>query len=160
DAALSRFSLVGQTESVRGRGRLKHQVLAGVDLEESLATEEKRMFNGLQLYLFPDTVSAQVAEFNTPSHAMQRLRELSFFAQDGMQIGNKILIRAGLNLDSSKAFLPRQTSGAGVFAPVRVFAGASQVVSWTSVSPRLQLVIREGETRIIGGYSRYFHLLP
>src|SRR5262249_46168066 len=76
----------------------------------------------------------------------------------------KLFIRAGLNLNSSNAFLPKQTSKAGVFAPQRVFAGASDVVSWTSLSPRLKAVVpfhsRIGQTRIIGGYSRYYHLLP
>ncbi len=165
DAALSRFSLLGQAQAFRSTGNnLQHQLFAGVDLEQSLATEEKRMFNGLQLFLFPGTSPFEVAEFNTPSHAMQRLREFSFFAQDGLQIRSKVFIRAGVNLDSSNAYLPRQTSGAGVFVPVRVFAGASHVVSWTSLSPRVKGVIplrsRLGETRIIAGYSRYYHLLP
>src|SRR5437016_5470847 len=140
DAALSRFSFAGQTASIRNRGKWQHQWFAGADLEESLATEEKRMFNGMQLFLFPDDTPFEIAEFNTPSHAMQRLRELSFFAQDEMQIGSKVVLRAGLNLDSSSAFLPKQTSGAGVFVPVRVFAVASHAVSWTSVSPRLKFV--------------------
>src|SRR5207247_2009731 len=159
DSALSRFSLLGQTQTFRMNGkRWSHQLLAGFDAEESLATEEKRMFNGLQLFLFPGTSPAEVAEFNTPSHAMQRLRELSFFAQDALQVGARIFIRAGLNVDSSKAFLPGQMSGAGVFAPVREFGGASHVVSWTSVSPRLKVVVpfhgRFGDKRIIAGYSR------
>jgi hypothetical protein len=165
DSALSRFSLLAQSQFFRRTtGNWQHQLLAGADLEESLATEEKRMFNGLQLFLFPGISPAEVAEFNTPSHAMQRLRELSFFAQDGLQAGNRIFIRAGLNLDSSSAFLPAQTSGAGVFAPLRAFGGLSHVVSWTSLSPRLKVVVpfhgRLGETAIIAGYSRLYHLLP
>jgi len=165
DSALSRFSLLGQTQTFRTNGnRWSQQLLAGFDLEESLATEERRMFNGLQLFLFPGTAPAEVAEFNTPSHAMQRLRELSFFAQDGLQVVNKIFLRAGFNLDSSNAFLPKQVSGAGTFAPVRTFAGADHVVSWTSISPRAKIVVplntRFGDTRIIAGYSRYYHLLP
>src|SRR5207249_753452 len=56
DSALSRFSLLGQTQAFRtGARRWSHQLLAGFDLEESLATEEKRTFNGLQLFLFPGT---------------------------------------------------------------------------------------------------------
>src|SRR5205823_14561963 len=165
DAALSRFSLLGQTQAIRTSGRKwGHQLLAGFDLEQSLATEEQRMFNGLPLFLFPGTAPAEVAEFNTPSHAMQRLRELSFFAQDGLQVVDKIFLRAGFNLDSSNAFLPKQVSGSGTFAPVRTFAGADHVVSWTSISPRAKLVIpfntRLGDTRIIAGYFRYYHLLP
>jgi hypothetical protein len=156
DSALSRFSLFGQMQSFRSR----HQLSAGLDLEESLATEEKRMFNGLQLFLFPGDTPSEVAEFNTPSHAMQRLRELSFFAQDGVHVGQRIFIRAGVYVDSSRDFLPRQVSGAGVFAPVRAFGGISSVVSWLSASPRVKVVVPVGKTRIIAGYSRIYHLLP
>ncbi len=164
DSALSRFSLLGQMQSFRSSGRWRHQLRAGVDLEESLATEELRVYNGLQLFLFPGTSPAEVAEFNSPSHAMQRLREFSFFAEDGLQLGNEIFIRAGFNLNSSNAFLPKQVSGAGVFAPQRVFAGADHVVHWTTISPRSKIVVpfrsRLGTTRIIAGFSRYYHLLP
>ena len=163
DSALSRFSVLGHAQSFRTAGNLQHQLLAGGDLERSLATEEKRVFNGLQLFLFPDGSPAEVAEFDTPSHAMQRLRELSFFVQDGVQIGSRFFVRAGLNFDSSNALLPKQTSGPGVFAPLRVFGGSSHVVTWTSVSPRLKVVVPFhrifGDTRIIAGYSRYYHLL-
>src|SRR5204863_3643935 len=119
----------GQTPTFRTNGkRWSQQLLAGFDLEESLATEERRTFNGLQLFLFPGTAPAEVAEFNTPSHAMQRLRELSFFAQDGLQLGSRIFVRGGFNLDSSNACLLKQISGAGTFAPVRPFGGADRVV--------------------------------
>jgi hypothetical protein len=79
DSALSRFSAQGQMQSFLGtsRGR-RHQLSFGFDLEESLATEEQRVFQGLNLFLFPGHAPTRVAEFNSPSHAKQRLRELSF----------------------------------------------------------------------------------
>src|SRR5262249_1924165 len=107
---------------------------------------------------------SEVAEFNTPSHAMQRLRELSFFIDDDLLISGGIVVRAGVNLDSSNAFLPKQISGAGVFAPVREFGGAPHVISWTSLSPRVSVVgplsKRFKDTKFIAGYSRYQHILP
>lgn len=165
DAALSRFSLLGQTQSFRNSGgNWSHEFQLGFDLEESLATEERRVFNGIQLFLFPGTVPAEVAEFNSPSHAMQRLRELSFFAGDNVNIDGKIFLRTGLNLDSSAASLPKQVSGAGPFAPVRTFPGSRNVVSWTSVSPRVSLTVplwkRFGDTKFTAGYARYYHVLP
>src|SRR5262249_25987848 len=136
DSALSRFSLSGQTEFLRDTGtNWQHQIHIGGDLEESLATEERRVFGGIRLFLFPGTTPPEVAEFNSPSHAMQRLREFSFFAEDDLRSKSGIVLHLGLNLDSNKAFLPRQTSGVGVFVPVRSFAGNAHVVSWTSVSP-------------------------
>ena len=165
DSALSRFSLQGQMQSFLSTSRgWRHQLSSGFDLEESLATEEQRVFQGLNMFLFPANTPSEVAEFNSPSHAKQRLRELSFFVEDRLQIAGRIFVRLGANLDSSNAFLPKQVSGAGPFAPGRDFAGADSVVSWTTLSPRLGVAIplwrRFGETRLIAGYSRYYHILP
>ncbi len=165
DSALSRFSLRGQMETFRGNAAgLRHLLSFGADLEESLATEEQRVFDGLNLLLFPGGTPSEVVEFNSPSHAMQRLRELSLFAEDRLQISRRLFIRLGVNLDSSSAWLPQQTSGAGAFAPLRQFAGASGVVSWTTLSPRLSLTVPLrtplGRTQFIAGYSRYYHALP
>ncbi len=165
DSALSRFSLRGQMQTIRRFPASRQHLLAlGFDLEESLATEEQRVFQGLDLFLYPGNAPSEVAEFNTPSHAMQRLRELSFFAEDRLTIHHRIFLRWGANLDSSNASLPSQRSGAGPFAPARSFAGAGSVVSWTSLSPRLGLAApfstRLGQVRLFAGYARYYDLLP
>jgi hypothetical protein len=165
DSALSRFSLSGQAEFLLNSGaNWQHQIHIGGDLEESLSTEELRVFGGIQLFLFPGTTPSEVAEFNSPSHAMQRLREFSFFAEEDLRSKSGIVFHLGMNLNSSNTFLPEQTSKAGVFVPVRSFAGNPHVVSWTSVSPRATVTIPlwkgSGAPRLIAGYSRYYHLLP
>jgi len=165
DSALSRFSLSGQMQTILSTSRnWQHQLAFGFDLEESRATEEQRVFQGLNLFLFPADSPSEVAEFNSPSHAMQRLRELSFFGDDCLRIAGKMFVHLGVNLDSSIASLPKQVSGAGAFAPVRQFAGTGGVITWTTLSPRLGLAIplrdRFGETRLVAGYSRYYHILP
>ncbi len=163
DSALSRFSLLGQAQAYRGGSRWNHQLAFGFDFEESLATEERRVYEGLNLFLYPGTEPSEVVEFNSPSHAKQRLRELSFYAEDRLQIFGRLFVRMGVNLDLSKASLPSQASGSGPFAPMRNFRGADSVVSWTTLSPRLGLAIplgRRRETRFTAGYSRYYHLLP
>lgn len=165
DSALSRFSLLGQGQAFHaGSSRWNHQLSFGVDLEESLATEERRVFQGLNLLLFPGDSPSEVAEFNSPSHAKQRLRDISVFAEDRMQVAHRLFLRFGMNVDSSDTFLPHQVSGAGAFVPVREFGGSKGVATWTTVSPRLGLAIplrwRTGESRLIAGYSRYYHVLP
>jgi hypothetical protein len=165
DSALSRVSLSGQTEFLRNAGtNWRHQIHIGGDLEESLATEERRVFGGIQLFLFPGTTPSEVAEFDSPSHAMQRLREFSLFAEDDLRSKFGIVLHLGVNLNSSNTFLPKQTSGVGVFVPVRLFAGNRHVVSWASVSPRATVTIPvwkgSGAPRFTAGYSRYYHLLP
>jgi hypothetical protein len=164
DSALSRFSLSGQTEFRNTGTSWQRQIGIGGDLEESLATEERRVFGGVQLFLFPGATPSEVAEFNSPSHAMQRLHEFSLFAEGDLRSKSGMVLHLGLNLNSSNTFLPKQTSGVGVFVPVRSFAGNPHVVSWTSLSPRATITIPvwkgSGAPRLMAGYSRYYHLLP
>ena len=165
DSAISRFSLRGQMQAFRGSAAgLRHVLAFGLDLEKAMATEERRVFEGLNLFLFPDREPSEVEQFNSPSHAMQRLREFSFFAEDRLQISRRVLIRLGATLDSSNAWLPQQSSGAGAYVPSRQFNGADSVVSWTTLSPAMSLTVplskRLGETRLVASYSRYYHILP
>src|SRR3989442_12340658 len=107
DSALSRFSTSGWLQSLRqSTHEFQHHLNLGFNVEEALATEERHAFQSLQLFLFPGNSPSQVAELNTPSHAMQRLRELSFFAGDDMQIPRRIVLHLGLNFDSTSASLP------------------------------------------------------
>jgi hypothetical protein len=165
DSALSRFSISGQMQTIRDTPKkLRHRLEFGFDLEESLATEEQRVYQGLNLLFFPTNIPSLVAEFNSPSHAMQRLRELSFFVEDRLNIAERIFVRLGANLDSSNASLPRQVSGVGPYAPAREFEGTGSVISWTTLSPRLGLAIplwkRYGGMRLTAGFARYYHILP
>ena len=165
DSALSRFSLLGQGQILKDLARYgRHHLFFNVDLEESLATEDHRVFKGHRLFLYPETAPSEVAEFNSPSHAKQRLRELSLSAEDQMLIAGRLFVRFGLNLDSSSAWLPKQSSDSGPFVPARTFEGRGGVVSWTTFSPRAGFAVplrgRLAGTRFLGGYSRYDHLLP
>ncbi len=164
DSARSRFSLAGQGQAwTRIAGR-RHWFDFGADLEESKATEERRVFGDFQQLYYPLNVPSEVVEYNTTSHTKIRVRAVSFNLGDSLQLPLRVFLRAGLSLDSSNAFLPPQQSGAGSFAPARQFAGLGSVVSWTTLAPRvgvsLPLLQRFGGTRLFGGYSRYYHDLP
>jgi hypothetical protein len=166
DSALSRFSLLGQGQAWRNllSRRMNNRLYFGFDLEESLATEERRVFRDIRLLFYPRGVPSEIIEYNSPSHAMQRLREFSLFVEDQVEISRRLFLRFGLNLDASSAWLPPQRSGPGIYAPARAFSGARGIASWTTVSPRSSLsfpvLTRAGVTRLIAGFSRYFHLLP
>jgi len=164
DSARSRFSLAGQGEAWVRFANRQNQFDFGIDLEESKATEERRVFGDfIQLY-YPQGVPLEVIEYNTTSHTKLRLRELSAYLGDCVQVFNRLFVRAGVSLDSSNAFLPPQQSAAGSYVLVRPFPGLGSVVAWTTVAPRLGISVplfdRFGVTRLLGGYSRYYHVLP
>ena len=167
DSARSRFSLLAQGESWRHfpGENWNHLLFFGFDLEESKATEDRRVFKDVQLLFFPKDVAAEVVQYNTPSRTKYRSRELSLFFDDHFQISSRVFFRFGLTLDASNGFLPAQTTGAGTFAPEREFAGANSVISWTSLQPRAGVAVpvlrRFGDsTRLSAYFTRYYHLLP
>jgi hypothetical protein len=163
DAAISRFSSVATGQTVHHlRPGWQNRMDFGIDWEQSMATEERRVFDGINLLFFQSTPS-EVVEYNTPSHAMQRSREISLFFNDSVRISNRLFLRLGMNFDASSAWLPKQQSGAGVFAPFRQFSGAGGIVSWNNVAPRIGIavpVFQRIGVRIFAGYSRTYHLLP
>jgi len=165
DAALSRFSLLasGRTRHQSSRG-WQNRLDYGIDWEESLATEERRVFQGARLLFYPLNTPSEIIEYNSPSHAMQRLRELSLFVEDSFRLSNRLLLRFGVNFDASTTWLPEQKSGEGAFTPARRFAGAGGIVAWKSIAPRIAAAVPLsspiGNTRVFAGYSRYYHLLP
>jgi hypothetical protein len=164
DSARSRFSLIGQGQAWRSFLRRQHQLDFGVDLEESKSTEERRILGDFVQLYYPLGVPVEVVEYDTPSHTKQRLRELSVYLDDHLRVAARVMLRAGLSLDSSNAFLPPQQSGAGTFAAARQFPGAGSVVSWTTLSPRVgasvPIIRRFGGTTLSAGYARYYHVLP
>jgi len=164
DSARSRFSLMGQGQAWLSFLRRQHQMDFGLDLEESKSTEERRIFGDFEQLYYPLGVPVEVIEYDTPSHTKQRLRELSIYLDDHLRVAGRVMVRAGLSLDSSNAFLPPQRSGAGTFVAARQFPGAGSVVSWTTLSPRLGVSIpllqRFGGTTLSAGYARYHHVLP
>src|SRR5262249_29480337 len=143
DSARSRFSLLGQGESWRHllREDWNHWLSFGFDLEESKATEDRRVFKDVQLLFFPFDVPAEVVQYNTPSRTKYRSREFSLSFDDHFQISNRLFVRFGLTLDSSNGFLPPQRTGAGSFVPAREFGGASDVISWNSLEPQIGVAI-------------------
>ncbi len=166
DSALSRFSVIGQGQSLHNiwGNRLQNRLDYGFDLEESITTEELRVYQGLQMLFYPKDVPSEIIKYNSPSHTKQRLREFILFFDDRVQVAGRIFLHLGLNMDASNTSLPQQQSGAGEYVGARDFAGAGSVISWTSLSPRAGIEVpiseRFGNPRIGIGFSRYYHVLP
>jgi len=167
DSARIRISLGAQAQNLRrfpGSSRLQHLLDFGIKLDRSFVTDEERIFGDLRMLFFPAEVPIQIARFNSPIRTKQRLRELLAFVDDHATIANRLFLRFGLTLDLSRLSLPAQHSSAGAFVPARDFAGRGNVISWTSLSPRLSIAfpfgLRSAETRILAGFARYHHLLP
>jgi hypothetical protein len=166
DSARSRFSLLGQGQSRRHvlSDNWNHLLYFGFELDKSLATEARRVFEDVGLLFFPADVPAQVIQYNTPVLPKYRLREFSLFFDDHFQFSDRIFFRFGLTLDSSHGFLPAQRSAAGTYAPERDLPGVSDLLSWTSLDPRAGLTIPVfkrfgGGTFLSASFARYHHPL-
>jgi len=143
DSARSRFSLTGQGQSWRHLfgNDWNHLLDFGFDVEKSLATEARRIVKDIQLIYFPTDVPAQIIQYNTPTLPKYRLREYSLFFDDHLHLSDRIYFRAGLTLNGSNGYLPAQRIAERTYVPARELAGVSDVISWTTLEPRLGLAI-------------------
>jgi hypothetical protein len=126
-------------------GGLWHAPRAGAWLRRSAATERAG-----DSFPIPETVGglpARVWEYAWAGPDSERhVNDLAAWVADGIVLGGRLLVEAGLRLDAS--------SGAA--------EGAAQGVSWTALSPRVSARLRLAESgglSVFGGYAEYRHAL-
>jgi outer membrane receptor protein involved in Fe transport len=110
---------------------------------------------------------------NTPSHATWNNNHLSFYAQDGWTIRNRLTVNVGLRFDRTHASTPEQVTGGGDFAGTalavrfpqleRTVLPPTELLTWNNLAPRLAAIYSldpGGRTLLRGSASRYYHNLP
>lgn len=129
----------------RRRGRMWHAPRLGVSFRSTSAVE--RPGDGSPI---PETVGglpARVWEYAWPGpEAHRHARSLAAWAADRIVLGDRLVVEAGLRLDSSAGQAK----------------GAAQDVSWTTLSPRVSARLRltdAGRLTLFGGYADYAHAL-
>jgi hypothetical protein len=126
-------------------GGFWHALRAGVSFHRTSATERAG-----SSFPIPETVgglAARVWEYAWAGPDSNRdVSDFAAWAADRIVLGDRLLVEAGLRLDSS--------SGSA--------EGAAQGVSWTTLSPRLSARLRlseSGRLTVFGGYADYRHAL-
>jgi len=105
---------------------------------------------------------AYVLELNTPLDSRERIRNGTFFAQDGVKLTSWLSVNAGFLADFSRGSLPNQSSPSGSFVPARTFPPRGDLISWNSVSPWAGLAAAIPRLRHIVlrvGYRRSYQIL-
>jgi len=131
-----RFVLTGSTSYVTG----SHAFKTGLSLDWGNSDNwmwlgETGVVDLIQEYRngVPDSVQV----FNTPLFFSNKLNyDLAFYVQDAWTI-DRLTLNPGLRVESLKASIPAQVSGAGRFVPAREFAPEDCMPCWgPDVSPR------------------------
>ena len=121
--------------------------------------EYDRTRNGDLFLETNDGVALRAQIANTPVESDHRLRTWSMFAQDRWVVG-RFTINYGARFDGVKAFLPAQSSPAGVFVAARAFAETELYDFSLNVAPRIGIsydLFGTGHTAVKAYYGRFYN---
>jgi hypothetical protein len=105
-------------------------------------------------------VADQVLLRNTPLISREAMDQVSLFADDIINIGNRVTVKVGVRLDRYHGYLPEQNSPAGSFVGPRSFPELSNLLDLASVAPRLGLVVgleEGGRSALKLSWGRFYH---
>jgi hypothetical protein len=101
----------------------------------------------------------EIRQYNYPWFFHHGLHTTSFFVQDGWEVGRHVRLNLGMRVDSYRNFWRDQKQPAGRFQQEYVIPKNDDVLSWTSVAPRLGFVwdlFGDTKTVIRLSYGRYY----
>ncbi len=116
-------------------GSTRHQITVGGAWKDSSSLNRFSTSSDLNLITANGT-PAFVVEFNTPLQTRENIRSFSTYLADHFVVARTLSFDVGGLLDLARGSLPAQSSPSGAFAPSRMFAGMSDLIVWTSLSPR------------------------
>lgn len=131
-------------EAVREGPGGSHSLNSGVGWERNYVSNRWDALGGMDQILV-EGVGAAVTRWNTPTQARERLHNVALFAQDAWRPISWLRVPVGLRLDASSGHA----------------AGADNGIGWTTLQPRMGLVLpltRRALT-LRASWSRYAHLL-
>jgi len=128
----------------------RSQIILGVDASRGYVSSVVRALNDVGLRFLPLDLEASplvrgpvepstVIRYNTPVSPGERIGQMAVFAQHAGRPLAPLSLRWGLRVDSSRGWLPRQSSPAGSFVPARSFQAQRGLISWLNAEPRLGL---------------------
>ncbi len=147
-----------QIEGVWQSGFLRHRITAGAGWRTQ--EPENRITAPSDMNLITaNGAAAFILQLNTPLDSKSRMRAVHTFIADHWSLARTFSIEAGLLADFSRGSLPAQSSGLGIFEPIRNFAAQPDLIAWNSASPRVGFAWRLPRlSRIVvrGSYLRLY----
>jgi len=139
--------------------RASHHLKVGYELGRQASNSEQDSRDGVWLYTL-NGAPAFLLALNTPVQTRSRWTDHIGFVQDNVSAG-RFDLNVGLRLQHTSGYLPAHSSPAGPFVEAQSFP-RQDVVSWTSLAPRVGLVydVKGDHTAALKlGYGRYHHQL-
>jgi hypothetical protein len=99
---------------------------------------------------------------NTPVTFKDGLNTTSMFAQDTWVASDRVTLNLGVRMDITEAYFPEQDAPARPWAPAESFPEVRDVVSWTSLAPRLGVaysLTADKRTVVKVNYGQYYESL-
>jgi hypothetical protein len=134
-----------------------HDFKLGYQKSQDVMDWERKRNYDMQLQMLSGVPNNALLS-NTPVSAQHRWNTWGFFVQDTARV-RRLTLNVGVRLDGAKAWLPAQSSPAGLWVGARDFARTEIYDFPFNVGPRLGAVydlFGDGNTAIKGYYGRFY----
>lgn len=140
----TRYELNLAMQTLRESAVGSHSLTLGGHLERSSIANRRDISGGIEQILV-NGVGSQIVQWNTPTENSEHVQDIALYLQDDWRPAERLIVPIGLRVTTS--------SGSA--------ADAGNVIRWTTLEPRLGVVLplRNHTTTLLGSWSRYGHLL-
>lgn len=135
-----------------------HWLQYGLRVQKSQSSSKKRIQENLHLRFY-DGDPLEVVKFNSPVKHDEASIQFNGYVQDTLTFANLLSLYIGLNFDSSRGWVPGDTSG----ATSQEISAAESTIRWFSVSPRIGIIIPlspSKQSALKLSFARYYFRLP
>ncbi len=136
----------------------RHRVAVGGGWETSGVRNRFTTPSGMNL-ITANGAPAFVIEFNTPLDSRERVRSVSGFVSDHVNLTPSLSLDLGALADFSRGSLPAQSSPSGASVSARTFAASGALIVWSSLSPHAGFAWRVPDSHglvLRGTYTRLY----
>jgi hypothetical protein len=148
DRSVLNFFIRGESALSNSLGN-NHRLEYGFELQRSFSSSKEEVLNNIHLHFF-EGEPLEIVQYNSPFHHRESALHLKLYAQETLTFSNFLSVSFGLQLLSSRGWVPSQIE-------------EKNRIHWLNLSPHLSFTVpfsRDGTTALKLSAARLYFTLP